>query len=922
MSRLPPISPPGGPRLRSLRRACARLACLVRLCAAVALAACCGAAQADDLAAHVAIAVGAPVLSPTANLSRSTVTITNTSQNTIAAPFTLKIAPLTAPGVALTHPDKVHYTLDVDVNVQLPHGVLPPGAQVAVPIQFANRRRIPFQYAASATGTLLTAQNSTALTVTAWRYSGDAANPRGAPAGAGVSIVVDGVVRAVTNADSQATVLVPLGQQTVAARQAPTSAGIAHLALDPDGPNSADVVMGDDAEVYAQATFRFDETVQSVLPKTAPKLTGRFIAPDGSTIRLTQLAGVDGMWTLLDGRARNLKEYFVLDADGTIRCTSPSAVTSAANMMNMEIMVTGFDAAGNVYRGRVPLVISDDVTTRTLRRPPTAPALDLGGIPIVARVSRGATLIGIERTVTEPDGTFTLPDIRIAETAVSVHVERDGENYVGAQAARYLSSLELASAASIRQEPDHVAAEPDATEAGIQFYTTGFLSRSASLIVKQGTRTLLLTYAAGNKGVNFDASDAWGLRVLAGPAGTVLFDTFRLTAEQRDEFIDYTGATTGRIERRLDVSALARDGDVEVTLQGHARPAWSRAVRLDASLRAEEAMTIESMTLGDVTSNATVAQRYVSMPDSGSANLVQRRLRVVTALPPGAVITNVKVDLEWIYERAAVTVLDGPPGADTLVDGAVIDTLVTFRSDPGMDMRQFRSKVPTQYRVTVTAQAPDGTTLTASGFDTARWPMWRAPANLARYGLRDPGGDDWVSDSILRWLDAHPGLVGRIGDFSGEHGQDLGHAGHGDGNEFDLYPFYTFAGADPESAVSNYRQLVARIRDLPRQGSANPAEAAAGRAAADEVKAWILASRSGIDALISAKAFSVAYILGGPDSAGIAGIDWGEKLLRTGRVTVGGKLFDLGTGTWDTAYLPLANHHHHLHVALIPDFYR
>jgi hypothetical protein len=114
--------------------------------------------------------------------------------------------------------------------------------------------------------------------------------------------------------------------------------------------------------------------------------------------------------------------------------------------------------------------------------------------------------------------------------------------------------------------------------------------------------------------------------------------------------------------------------------------------------------------------------------------------------------------------------------------------------------------------------------------------------------------------------------------------------------------------------------LVARIRDLPRQYSTDPAEAAAGRDAMAQVKAWILASRSGIDRLANAGALSIGYILGGPDSAGIAGTDWGYRLLTTGRVTVGGKAINLGTGTWDNArYYPQVNHHHHVHVMLAPD---
>jgi hypothetical protein len=159
------------------------------------------------------------------------VTVTNTSPYPIAAPLTLTVGKLDVAGVAVAYPGTVHPTLDVDIDVALPRGILPPGAQVAVPVRFTNLRRLPFTFAATAAGTLLAPENSTPLTVTAYRYSGNEADPRGAPAGPGVAIVVDGVVRALTDAGSQATVLVPLHQQLVAARLAPTGAGMAHLAL-------------------------------------------------------------------------------------------------------------------------------------------------------------------------------------------------------------------------------------------------------------------------------------------------------------------------------------------------------------------------------------------------------------------------------------------------------------------------------------------------------------------------------------------------------------------------------------------------------------------------------------------------------------------------------------------------------------------
>ncbi|GGY60021.1 hypothetical protein [Pseudoduganella albidiflava] len=910
-----------------------------RLLGAFALAGLLGAAQAHDLAPHVAIDASVPVLNATATVSDSLVTITNASPHPIAAPFTLTVGKLSAPGVAVTHPARVHRTLEVDIDVALPQGILAPGAAIAVPVRFVNPRRLPFTYQVTASGTLLTPENSVPLTVTAWRFSGDTANPRGVAAGAGVAIVVDGVVRAVTDADSQATVLVPLGQQAVAARQAPTSTGIAHLGLIAGSANSADVILAEEGEVYEEAAFRFDETVQSIIPAGAAKLTGRFIAQDGSTVRLTQLASVDAVHVPGGGRAFRLTEHFALNPDGTIRCTNLRTLGFAIGRSSTNLVVTAFDAAGNAYRARLALRTALAARTGKLVPPPSDPGLDLGGITVVGRLSLLGTYSAILTTVTNADGSFTFPAASFGQFEVSAEAQRNGRHYLAAAAAPESESqpvtLKLTSAFDLGQAPEHVAADPAASAVALDVEAADGdgASQTAALLVRQGTARVTLGYMPMVREFGGLAANGWGVRVLAGPAGTPLFDLHRQVGAQWHEFISTNSSTTtGWIERQLDVADLTRDGDIELTLQAYGVQdnAWYQPMRIAASLRSGTALTIEALTLADVSASGPAANRQVSLPAAGTANLFQRPMRIVTGKPAGAVLGNVKVQLDWGDGWDPVTVLDQAPGAGvpvdgalmhgTLTHGALIDSVLTYRAEPDQDLHAFRNPRPTQYRVTVAATAEDGTALTAERIETARWPLWRAPAHLPRYGMREPGGDDWAADRTLRWLEQNEGLLTRVDDFSGEHGLDLGHAGHADGMEFHMYHFHQFAGADAESGASNYRQLVARLRELRLQRSANAAEVALGKAAAAEVKAWIVASRAGIDRLSQADVAAVGYILGGPDSAGIAGADWGARLLTTGRVTVDGMPFDLGTGTWSNlSYFPQVNHHHHVKVTLWPD---
>ncbi|QBE61611.1 hypothetical protein [Pseudoduganella lutea] len=900
------------------------LALFAALLPALLLAAVGGTAHAlPDLADHVAIAVDTPVPG-TANVSDSVVTVTNTSTMPIAAPFTLTIARSMTPGVAVAYPTSLDHAGLAGIAVPLPLGVLEPGAQVSVPVRFANPQRRQFTFEARATGTLLAPETAVPLEVTVYHFSGDPANPRGAPAGAGVGIVVDGVLRARTDANGRAALLVPATLQAITARLAPVSTGIARLALVPGMAHSTDIVLTDGGQVYADATLRFDAVMQSLLPAGQRTLTGRFIAPDGSTVRLAHLGSVELRDADRDDEDQNVTGKFVLNADGTVYCRDTAVLQARAANGHAMVVVTGTDALGNVYRGAVNMVQASVVPKGMLAPPVAEPGLDLAGITVTGTSTRKGKTVAVYTAVADAAGNFTLPAAPQQGLSLSAHAVRNGRHYTAA------SVIDPGRAATFRL-PLHGGAElrraqpdPDATAASINIMRDWGDPdvNSSTMIVPRGTQHVTLSYLSSAAPDDMDA--VRDVRVVAGPAGTPLYGAAHHYASHP---YDYAQATymSMLVARQLDVAALAADGPLELTLYANLSGAWKGRQRIEATLGAGTPLILESATIGD-DFHITHGRRHISMPEPGEANLIQRRVRLAVRKSAGMEITNVKVDLanqymaEYELNYGLLTVLDAPPGPDVVVDGSTIDTVVSFTAPHGHDLRALDYRMVMHYQVTVTARAPDGTEAKATGLVTGIWPLWRAPAGLARYGLREAGGDDWVSGATHDWLVAHADAVTAIDDCAGEHGTDLGHPSHGSGNEFDMYHFYTFPGADPESGTSNYRQLVARILDLPLLRSSDPEQSAAGKAAAAQVQAWIRASRSGIDKLYRAGVAQVGYILGGPDAAGIGGMDWGYKLLTTGRVTVNGVVHDLGMGAWNNAvYYPLPNHHHHMHVALRPD---
>ncbi|QGZ42479.1 carboxypeptidase-like regulatory domain-containing protein [Pseudoduganella flava] len=896
--------------------------------AACTLVLACGVARAaQDVTDSVAITMTTPVLSATANVSDSVVTITNTSSFPIAAPFTLTVKNLSTPGVAVAWHTGLDAAENALVAVPLPLGLLAPGAAVSVTVRFANQRRQPFTYELAAAGTPLPDESTVALTVTVRTYSGDPAQPLGALAGSGVGIVVDGAVRAVTDASSQATVRVPVTQQWIAARRAPTGVGLAHLVLTPDLPNAADIVLTDDGEVFGDATLRFDQVLHSTLQRNPAALTGHLTKPDGSPIRLTDLAGVE-FRDAFESTLYDMTEWFTVDPDGTIRCVQPAALNNTT-AGTQAILVTGLDAAGTPYRVRMTAHLASGMPlVSSLARPPSEPGMDLGGITVVGR----SLLAGaVQSTVTDANGNFTLPLLPSGLVRVTATVERAGRHYsvlalVDPDSSRTAEPLQLRGTAELHAALPATPADPADRRVDVEAESVdaGTTVRTAALAVPRGTAAVTLAYEATRLYGGQPPNDTYFVRVYDGHSGKVLFTEARRNGQPRAVDTQWgRDNRTGTIEHELDVAAATADADGELILEvGETTASYNMsgyAASLAASLRLDRGMIIDGLVLPQDPQIVDNDLRRYSMPDDGATNVFHRMAQLDIRKPADAVVTNVQVDTE--LRDDTLTVLSEAPGQDVELAGDTIRTPLTFKPAPAMVSAQraaFDSSLVMHYRFVVTAQAADGTVLTAERRAPGKWPLWHAPAGLARYGMREPGGDDWVSDYAYRWLVRNAAQLPPVNDFSGEHGNNLGHATHGRGGEFTLYHFYTFSGANPDSGLSNYRRLVARIKELPLQASTDPATKATGQAAAAEVKAWVLASRAGIDKVAAiAGVREVNYIRGGPDAAGISGGDWGRRLLMTGRVTVNGSNFDLAVGNWDNQrYWPRVGQYHHLQVRL------
>lgn len=953
---------------------CRHRAAIVAACGLLAISGLPQMARAESLNGLVSISKSGLVLNRLSNTYDSAITVTNTSTTPIGAPFQLTVSSISAAGVTVYNSNGVDAQDNPTVSVALDMGVLQPGAKVTVPLKFVNRKQRAFNFALAASGTILNSINSTQLAVRAFHYSGNPGNPRGAAAGAGVKLSVNGVLRALTDASGQASFLVPLEAQSLSARRAPSYVGTAELDLHRGMGNSVDVILSDDGEVYADATLRIDQVQHLLLPNSFNSMTLRLIGANESTIRISDLATVE-LFNSIGQSLGDLTSLFALNADGSIQPPDIAALRSriVGKSGRLTLAVTGLDAQENVYRATASFHLTRNAVRGTLAAPASFPGLQLGGIRIVGKILNTDVVV---YTVSEADGSFDFPNLPNGNLSISAETFQNQRYYYGtgvfsltgaanltipllsslddvasAQAvnklapppreearvvgvnARRPEDLKASQALPVLPELGRRARQAGAALAPAQVSVTAGLrnvpsTQTVKLAVPKGTAKVTLSYNVASAEYPYYITqqsvynDVWGIKVFGGPQGTLLFDlTRQINTQLTQAPIWLSDGTTGIIEKTFDVRAMARDGDIELTLTAFATNIGDSQLPTSVNARIEVggSLSINSVSVLDDSWIALNDKTYYSVPESGRRNVFQRRNILDVTKPEGSTITNLKIEL--LAAGGSTVVLDEAPGANvSVVDDKTLRTIVTFDTQSSTLNSVPPPTNAIQYRYTLSARAADGSRPTAEKTDTGKHPLWRMPPGLPRYSLREPGGDDWTSQRSYNWIAANRGLLRAVNDISGEHGKDLGHASHGRGSDIDMYHFYTFPGANANSGTSNYLQLVARVKDLPKQNSSNPQTRAQGVAAMAQVTGWILVSRAGLDALAAnADVLQIGYIRGGPGSAGISGADWGHRLLTTGRVTVDGVEYDLNVGSWANAkYHAWANHHHHIHITLDP----
>jgi hypothetical protein len=804
------------------------------------------------------------------------------------------------------------------------------------------------------------------VSVAVFDYDETVAGGKGAPAGSGVYLFVDGRNIASTDDNGRAVLTVPAGTVALQAIRPSTSIAQTQLQAAAGSAQSIELILDDSKEVVSPVQLQVGGLQGSVLPADAQQF-GIVLLDNGSprpATHLTRVVVEDDIGNTL----REMTDLFVLDAAGAIQPTSVAAVISAFQSYpgrQLVLRVMAVDALGFTLEGSLPIYFGQHLLNVTLLPPPSAPTLPVAGLQVTYRLM--GTGLAITRT-TDANGTASFGLVPLGNGELDAQSQAGGRYYYGqadfflnratlvqttlthtddlvAGVSRYrLVPLALAAAdgdapGEASDAPERLAAHQAAVGDGIAPQATATLrvgagaanreiSANTTLLIPRGTARALLRYQVTTLEypvyVNQQSvfNDRWTVTVRTRQSGQQLFDISRnVNAQLTQAPIWRANGSTGYIERNLDVAALTAQADAEITILATATNVADAL--LPTIVEVELSDDPDRLVIEDIQAEALANtdgdSRSFSIPLQGETNTLGRRFALTISKPQEAVVTRVRVEvlsaagtLGQVFEEA--------PGANVEI---VNDTTLRVRSTFHAGNTGTVNTVPPPahgitYKFTVFADL-DGQEISDDAISPAMRALWRLQAAwrtdpARRYGQRDNGGDDWLAVRTWDYINRHGALLTRIDDISGEHGRDIGHNSHDVGTDIDLYHVYTFAGAT--SGSDNYNRLrnaVVRILSLPEEQTADD------RAA---VNAWIAQSRPRFQTILSTTdTQTIYYAIGSAHTQGTTSLreGWARDLLRNGTVSsTQGATYDSGLGAW--AFNPGARmgfdrvHNSHFHI--------
>lgn len=332
----------------------------------------------------------------------ATVTIRNISTLPLAAPMRLVLESVIPNSVSLYNIYGRTAQGKPYVEVPLAGYVLSPGRRVAVPVRFVKPGRAVIGATFSIQAIPLEPSNTVRLTIIA-RMNADNG---GGPVGAGFSVKLDGVTRAVTDAHGRATIVAPLSASEISVSKPPNYYGATQVAgLRAAGTRTVEVEVGDSGEFGADSRLRMDRLQHLMLPMNVPMVVLRFIQDEKAVV--TDLVELIELQDPAGGPPKDITALFTKRSDGSLAANTSSFIASIGNLNGKKLIFAQvLDKNGVPHLGELSFYVARHIVKGKLTAPPSNPTLALGGIPI--EISMLNTDI-VFQTESAADGTFTLP---------------------------------------------------------------------------------------------------------------------------------------------------------------------------------------------------------------------------------------------------------------------------------------------------------------------------------------------------------------------------------------------------------------------------------------------------------------------------------------------------------------------------------
>ncbi len=783
----------------------------------------------------------------------------------------------------------------------------------------------------------------------------------GEPVGAGVIVRANGCNVGTTDVNSILTFTSLPGDFTLQAVLPSLAIGSKQITVVSNQTEDVTIILDGNGEVIEPSTLVLDELVNGGLSFSTSTFTLRFVK-DQVPVPVINLEEIELASTDPNFDATIITNRFSIANSGAITANDVPRLINLLRPLRSDavLRVKAVDSLGLSYEETIVFAPGLFQVVGQLMPPPSQPALPVGSLTVLASFGNG-----IQKTITtDEEGRFTILQVPggllnlesatqyqsqmysgVANLAVDgnkqLRVNMLGATDVlnGVPPWEILSSTLQEATLPVDQERGYdavptrlnkiaVTQADNTVQVNVSSAAENVpVSASAKLPVAKGSKKVILKYTVSTieypKYVLQQSryNDTWRLTIITS-SGTQLFTIGRSVNSQLYAPPTWNSSgSTGLIEQQIDVSTLAANNDIELTLAATSTNIGDSLLptTVTATLGADAGLTINTITRDNV--NPTVGQsNRFSIPRAGQLNTFQRRFDVTYTKPEGVTITNVKTELLTSGGAVLQTVVDEAPGSNRVqqINDTTLRIEVTFSTTPS----QVNSTPPPtdqiRYRFTLKGQKEDGEELTSEPKDSAAFfALWRMPDGIARYGARDNGLDDWASQRTYQWLDANRNLVTRIDDISGEHARNIGHQTHAEGRDIDMFHVYTFPNGGA-SGTQNYLRLQANVQ----------AALAGDAASAARVNAWATDTRARFDSLIADNRVQRIYyavgsaVQGGQNQAQLTN-GWAQALLQTGTYTApNGITLALPAGAWgnaNSAELQFnATHNNHFHVMLTP----